>query len=348
MPTDDLRFMRRALALARRGTGAVWPNPKVGCVVVKDGKIVGEGWHARCGGPHAEAAALRHAAESVRGSTVYATLEPCTAHPGKRTPPCAPALLAAGAARVVIATPDPNPAVSGRGIELLRDCGVRVAVGLLAREARGINRDFFQRMERGRPHVILKTALSLDGQAHAAGGASQWITSSAARKLVHRMRSQADAVLVGVGTVLADDPALTSHGSGKDPVRIVLDARLRTPRRSRLLDGQAPTWIFSSARGRRRNAEIIRLPARGGRLPLRSVLAELSRRGIGTLLVEGGPTVHASFLAEGLVDEARVFIAPKLLSGSRDPNRAPTLKNPRLRKTGPDYLFYGKVTCSRE
>lgn len=340
---SEARFMRRALALAKRGQDRVWPNPKVGCVLVKDGRVVGEGWHQFYGGPHAEASALRRAGKKARGSTAYVTLEPCCAHPGKITPPCAPALIAAGVSRVAAAARDPNPGVSGRGLGMLRRAGVRTSAGLCAREARTLNKEFFLRMRRGRPYVILKAALSLDGKAYASGGKSRWITGPAARRSARRMRAEADAVLVGIGTVLADDPALTSHGLGKNPVRVVLDSRLRTPRRARILDGKAPTWIFTASPRKLPGAETIRLKAEKGRIPLREVLAVLARRAVKTLLVEGGPGVHASFLAEGLVDEARVFVSPKLLSGASDPDQAPRLKKARLKKVGPDFLFYGKV-----
>ncbi len=340
---DDLPFMRRALALAERGGRAVSPNPMVGCVLVKGGRVIAEGRHRRFGGPHAEAEALAKAGARARGATMYVTLEPCVAHAGKKTPPCAAAAAAAGLRRVVVAVRDPNPAVAGRGLSALRRVGARVEVGLCAGQAERLNRGFFSRMRRGRPWVILKAALSLDGRMACANGRSQWITGSSARKAAHRMRAESDAVLVGAGTVLADDPRLTSRLGGRQPLRVVLDSALRTPPRARILDGRAPTLIFSSKTGRRRNAEVLRAPGRGGRLDLRAVLRELSRRGIGTLLVEGGPTVQAEFLRRGLVDEAAVFISPKLISGADDPNRAPRLIGHRLRKIGDDFLFSGPV-----
>lgn len=335
--------MRRALALARRGGRAVFPNPKVGCVLVKDRRAIAEGWHKKFGGPHAEAAALKKAGRAARGATAYVNLEPCCAHPGKKTPPCAPALVKAGVSRVVAAMKDPNPAVAGNGLALLERAGVSTRVGLCAREAVAANADFFRRMQAPRPYVILKTALSLDGLARTASGKSKWITSPAARRAGRKLRSECDAILVGVGTVLADDPSLTALGGRRNPLRAVLDARGRTPRGANVLDGAAPTIIFTASGTTFSGAETVRVPARSGRLDLTAVLRVLSRRGVKRLLVEGGPTVHAAFLAAGLVDEARVFLSPKLLAGAADPNRAPRLSAPRVRKIGPDFLFYGRV-----
>lgn len=332
--------MRRALRLARRGGKAVYPNPKVGCVIVAGGKIVGEGFHARYGGPHAEAEALKQAGKKARGATVFVTLEPCRAHPGKKTPPCADALIKAGVAQVVAATKDP----SGGGLAALKKAGLKTTVGLLGGEAKQLNRDFFARMEKTRPHVILKTALSLDGRAHTASGRSKWITGPRARQEAHKLRAACDAVLVGSGTVLADDPSLTSHGAGKNPLRVILDTHLRTPPRSRCLDAAAPTIIFTASSKRLSGAETVRVPASKDGVDLKSVLKTLARRGVATLLVEGGPCVHAAFLAAGVVDEAQVFLAPKLILGADDPNRAPALMNPRLRRVGRDYLVSGKVS----
>lgn len=340
---EEEHFMRRALALARRGAKTAAPNPMVGCVVVSQGRVVGEGYHRRFGGPHAEVYALRAAGAKARGSTVYVTLEPCSGHPGKKTPPCAPALIEAKVGRVIAAMKDPNPLVCGRGLAQLRRAAIPTRVGLCAADAEILNRPFVTRMKLNRPYIILKTALSLDGKAAAASGRSRWITGPAARRWAHKLRAQADAVLVGVGTVLADDPALTSHGAGKNPVRVVLDTRLRTPKKSRLLDGSAPTWIFTASSSKIKGAETIRVPAEGRRVDLRSVVKILARRGISTLLIEGGPTVHASFLAHDFVDKAFVFLAPKLISGARDPNRAPRLGRPRFQKVGADFLVSGDV-----
>lgn len=340
--------MTLALRLAQRGRKAAFPNPMVGCLLVKDGKIVGQGFHAEFGGPHAEVVALAAAGSQARGSTAYVTLEPCCAHPGKKTPPCAPALVNAGVSRVVAAGHDPNPGVSGGGFKVLRQAGLRAKVGVLAAQAERMNAGFFTRMRRGRPRVVLKTALSLDGRSCAEGGRSRWITGPASRGLTHKLRAGCDAILVGVGTVLADDPSLTSHGAGKDPLRVVLDTRLRLPARARILRGPAKTVIFTASSKKLRGAEVVRVKPVGGRLPLKLILAELARRGVERLLVEGGPTIHASFLREGFVDEAQVFIAPKLLSGTKDPNSAPRLAPLRVQRSGADYLFSGKVIFSQD
>jgi diaminohydroxyphosphoribosylaminopyrimidine deaminase/5-amino-6-(5-phosphoribosylamino)uracil reductase len=340
---EDERWMRRALVLAARGGRECWPNPRVGCVLVKNGRVVGEGWHRRFGGPHAEAIALAKAGARARGATVYLTLEPCRAHPGKKTPPCADALKTAGVKRLVAAMRDPNPKMSGRGFDLLRRAGARVQCGLLGDQAAAINGPFIARMRDRRPWVILKSALSLDGRAFARGGDSRWITGPAAREAVHELRSRVDAVLVGIGTVLQDDPALTAHGAGQDPLPVVLDARLRLPKRARLLRGSRTPLVFTARGGELLGAEVLRAPSRDGRLDLKAVLAELSRRGVGTLLVEGGPTVHASFLEQGLADEVWAFFAPKLLAGTADPNRAPVVRAPRLSRLGPDFLFSGRL-----
>jgi len=272
----DSLFMKRALGLARKATQKVHPNPKVGCVIVMDGAIVGEGFHARYGGPHAEAVALAKAGKRARGATAYVTLEPCCPHPGKKTPPCVEALIRAKVARVVAATRDPNPDVAGRSLAALRRAGIAVSLGLMSREAERLNVDFFARMRRARPHVILKTALSLDGKAAAVGGASRWVTGSKARKLVHALRAECDAILVGGGTALKDDPALTAHGAGKDPLRVVLEGKRRLPARLKLLRDGKPTIIFSPRPGPGR----IAIPSRGGRVDLRAALRALARRGV--------------------------------------------------------------------
>ncbi|MBI4370829.1 MAG: bifunctional diaminohydroxyphosphoribosylaminopyrimidine deaminase/5-amino-6-(5-phosphoribosylamino)uracil reductase RibD [Elusimicrobia bacterium] len=326
---QDLSFLRRALALATRAAPrAASPNPRVGCVLVKGGRVVGQGAHRRLGGPHAEAAALAQAGRRAAGATAYVTLEPCAAFAGKKTGSCAQALAEAGMRRVVCVSSDPNHKVRGRGLKLLRRAGARVELAPgLAAEAEALNCGFFSRWRRGRPWVVLKAALSLDGKAATAAGRSRWITGPAARAAVHRLRAELDAVLVGAGTIRADDPALTAHGAGRDPLRVVLAGRSPLPKRAKIFDGRAPTLVYS---GR-------------GKISLRVVLRDLARRGVGTLLVEGGPTVHAAFLRAGLADEVRVFLSPKLLGGADDPNAAPRLKAPRLSRVGGDWLIQGML-----
>ena len=354
----DERWMREALALAARGAGRVSPNPLVGCVLVKDGRAVARGWHDRFGGPHAEAAALKAAGRRARGATAYVNLEPCC-HFGK-TPPCTRALAAAGVRKVVAAMPDPNPRVSGRGFAELRRSGVAVAVGVLRAEAQRLNRAFAVNMTLERPYVILKAAASLDGKIATAAGESKWITSEDARREAHRLRAASDAVLVGINTILKDDPELTSHGQGRDPVRVVLDTDLKVPPRARILRG-GPTTVIATARRSfpkvsRLKSEhlcLIRVRKKGRRIDLRDVLSQLWRMGLGTVLVEGGAETHTSFLREGLVDEVRIFLAPRLIGGNGARTffegedlplaRSLRLAESEVRPVGPDFLFTGVV-----
>jgi diaminohydroxyphosphoribosylaminopyrimidine deaminase / 5-amino-6-(5-phosphoribosylamino)uracil reductase len=326
---EESRFLERALTLAARvAPRAVSPNPRVGCVIVKNGRVIGEGAHSHFGDAHAEIAALKKAGLRAKGAAAYVTMEPCAAFPGKKTPSCASALISAGVKRVVFISLDPNPKVAGRGAALLRRAGIRVERRPdLAAESEALNRGFFSRMRRGRPWVILKTALSLDGKAAAASGRSRWVTGKKARSAVHEMRAELDAILVGAGTVLADDPALTAHGAGPNPLRVVLAGRRPLPADARVFDDAAPTVVYR-----------VKRPA-----DLRAAMKDLAREGVGTLLLEGGPTIHAAFLRAGLVDEARVFLAPKLLSGANDPNTAPKLKTPRLSRVGDDWLIQGII-----
>jgi diaminohydroxyphosphoribosylaminopyrimidine deaminase/5-amino-6-(5-phosphoribosylamino)uracil reductase len=316
--------LARAFALARRvNPRSTSPNPRVGCVLVKNGRVVAEAAHRLFGAPHAEALVLAKAGSRAKGATAYLTMEPCAHFPGKKTPSCAASLEAAGVRRVVCASLDPNPKVAGRGLALLRRAGIKVERDPAWQDAaESLNRGFFSRMRRGRPWVILKTALSLDGKAATPNGKSRWVTGPRARAAVHAFRAEYDAILVGAGTVLADDPALTAHGAGLNPVRVVLAGRRRLSPKARVFDSSAPTLAYR-------------------RKPLAHVLRNLSRRGVGTLLVEGGPTVHASFLRAGLVDEAKIFLAPKLLSGALDPNNAPRMKAPKVSRLGQDWLIEG-------
>jgi diaminohydroxyphosphoribosylaminopyrimidine deaminase/5-amino-6-(5-phosphoribosylamino)uracil reductase len=314
--------MALALALGQRGLGNTWPNPAVGAVVVRDEAsgpvIVGRGWTQAGGRPHAETEALRRAGEAARGATLYVTLEPCSHH-GK-TPPCVDAIVAAGITRVVSAVEDANPEVAGRGHAKLRAAGIAVEVGEGAARARRDHAGHFRRMRDGRPHVTLKLAVSADGKAGLAGRKPVAITGEAVRERVHLMRAMHDAILIGVGTALSDDPALTCRLPGmaqRSPVRVVLDASLRLPLESRLVQTaqQAPVWVFAgpSADKAREDAlssfgvEVLRLDAPGGRFGLTMVLRALADRGITRLMVEGGPIVAAAFIDADLVDEAALF-----------------------------------------
>lgn len=323
MTPGDARFMRRALLLARRGEGETNPNPMVGCVVVRAGRIVGEGFHARAGGPHAEVVALTGAGRRALGATVYVNLEPC-AHRG-RTGPCAPRLADAGVRRVVAAMRDPNPLVAGRGLALLRRRGVEVELGVLEEEARRLNERFAVAAPRKRPFVALKAALTLDGRIATAAGDSKWITSAEQRRQARALRRLYDAVLVGIGTVLADDPTLLPQPRTRRPyLRIVLDSGLRLPRHSRLVQGarRAPVWALcrQAAATRRRALEaagvrVLRIPGRGPRVALHAALRVLRREGVWSVMVEGGGEVLGSFLRQRLFDQVLLFRAPLLLGG---------------------------------
>ena len=327
-PAADERFMTLALTLGRRGLGNTWPNPAVGAVVVKDGVIVGRGWTQPGGRPHAETQALKQAGRAARGATLYATLEPCSHH-GK-TPPCTDAIIRAGIVRVVSAMDDPNPEVAGQGLAKLRERKIAVESGLGAEAAKHAHVGHVTRMTKGRPHVMLKLAVSADGKIGAAGRKPIAITGPEARERVFQMRAMSDAILVGMGTVLSDDPALTCRLPGmmeRSPVRVLLDARLRVPISTGVVATahDAPTWIFgdtkASAMGeevlRAKGVEVFRVEGAEGRLDLAAILKVLAERGITRLMVEGGSTVAASFVKADLVDEAALFRAPKQIGAGR-------------------------------
>ncbi|WP_349657030.1 bifunctional diaminohydroxyphosphoribosylaminopyrimidine deaminase/5-amino-6-(5-phosphoribosylamino)uracil reductase RibD [Xanthomonas sp. 10-10] len=321
---DDHRWMAQALRLAERGAYTTRPNPMVGCVIVRDGVCVGEGFHQRAGGPHAEVFALRAAGEHARGATAYVTLEPC-AHYG-RTPPCALALIEAGVARVVAAMADPFPQVNGGGFALLREAGIEVVAGVLQAQARELNRGFLSRVERGRPWLRVKLGASLDGRTALANGHSKWITGAHARADVQRWRARAGAILTGAGTVLADDPAMTVR-LGDDtpfvpPLRVVLDARLRTLECGNIRQGDAPTLYLHGHADRApslQSAEFVGMPLQEGRLDPGAVLALLAERGINEVHAEAGATLSGALLQAGLVDELLVYMAPVLLGDTARP-----------------------------
>lgn len=315
----DHEFMAQALRLAERGLLTTTPNPRVGCLLVKDGRIIGEGWHERAGEPHAEIHALHAAGVQAAGATAYVTLEPCSHH--GRTPPCCEALLAAGVTRVVAAMEDPNPLVAGQGLAWLKDAGVETACGLLAEQARELNIGFVSRMTRGRPWVRLKAAASLDGRTALDSGESQWITGADARRDGHRWRARACAILTGIGTVRDDDPQLTVRDvdTPRQPLRVVVDSRLEIGPQARILAG-GRTLVAAAVDDRLQasvveaaGAEVICLPDQSGKVDLMALMRELGQRGINEVHVEAGFKLNGSLLATGLVDELLLYMAPSLL-----------------------------------
>ena len=371
---DDGRFLRLALRLAARGAGETSPNPMVGAVLVRSGRVVGRGFHTRAGAPHAEAVALEHAGWRARGAVLYVNLEPCC-HFG-RTPPCVDAIVGAGVREVVACMRDPDPRVRGKGFRALAAAGVRVRVGQLEHEARRLNERFLRRMAAGRPYVTLKAGMSLDGRIATRTGESKWITSGPARAQARELRRQHDAVMVGVNTVLRDDPRLAAtpmrRGRGRalqetGPARVVLDARLRTPAGARLLRGGDGPPIIVTLRGasesRRRRLEkagalVLEVSGRDGRVGVGAALRELGRRGITSVLIEGGSEVLGSALDERLGDRLVVFIAGRLIGGRRALpvfggrgaarlRRAPRLKEITIRTIGPDLRIEGRLVFTR-
>ncbi len=337
--SSDFTFMARAIQLVKKGQYTTHPNPRVGCVIVKDDKIIGEGYHQKEGQPHAEINALRDVANGdTKGATAYVTLEPCS-HTGK-TPPCANALIESQISRVVIAMQDPNPQVAGQGIQRLLDAGITVEVGILEEQARALNVGFIKRMEQGLPWVRIKLAMSLDGRTAMASGESQWITGSAAREDVQRLRAKADAILTGSGTVLEDDPSLnvriTSEELGLDsqlgtgleyqqPLRVVLDSTLRIPKQAKMLSLDGKTLIYTCVDESEKSlalnnvgAEIVVLKSDNNKIPLKTVLQDLAKQQINEIHVEAGATLCGALLQENLVDEIVVYMAPTIMgSGAR-------------------------------
>ena len=355
---SDEYYMWRVLALARRGQGHVSPNPMVGAVVVSpDGEILAKGYHRRYGDLHAERVALEKLGYRAKGCTLYVNLEPCC-HYGK-TPPCTEAILESGVKRVVVAVLDPNPQVSGRGVQILRDHGVEVTVGVLEKQARWLNRGFFKWIRTGRPYVILKWAQTLDGKIATDTGDSKWVSCSVSLRYAHRLRAESDAVLVGRQTALKDDPRLNVRlVKGKDPLRVVLDTDLTLPSNLKLFDGSVKTLVFTACQDQKRikslesdTVEVVRVSRKGDGLALDEVLDELGKRGITKLLVEGGGRVHASFVKEKLFDEVQAVVALKLLGsgvscvgalGIERMAEAVKLRLVGCRKLGEDILLVGR------
>jgi diaminohydroxyphosphoribosylaminopyrimidine deaminase/5-amino-6-(5-phosphoribosylamino)uracil reductase len=361
---SDADFLRRALEQAERGRGLTSPNPLVGAVVVRDGRIVGEGAHLRAGGPHAEVEALTEAGEAARGATLYVTLEPCNHH--GRTPPCAPAVVRAGITRVVAALRDPNLNVHGGGVDLLRHAGLEVEVGVLAAEAERQNRAWLTAMRERRPHVTLKAAATLDGKIADVHGASRWITGEAARRQVHRMRAESDAIIVGVTTALRDDPSLTVRLDApwpREPYRVVLDTHARLSPEARVIHAGAPARaliaVGASAASspvaalEAAGATVVRCPLRDGRVDVSALLTRLFDLEVRAVLVEGGGEVHAAFLDASVVDRVALFVAPLLLGGraapgviggeGRELKSALRLGRPEVSVFGDDLLIEGDV-----
>jgi len=320
----DHKYIARALQLAERGLYSTDPNPRVGCVLVRDGVVVGEGWHQRAGGPHAEINALQQAGAQAAGATAYVTLEPCSHH--GRTPPCSTALIAAGVARVVAAMQDPNPRVAGSGLQALQQAGIDTASGVLGAAAEALNPGFVKRMRTGLPWVRCKLAMSLDGRTAMASGESQWITGPDARRDVHRLRARASAILTGIDTVLADDPALTvrleepAETAVRQPLRVVLDSRLRMPAAARLLGLPGETLLLTGVTQLEQHARLARagvtlatLPLQAGRLDLAAVLRHLGELELNEIHVEAGATLCGALLRAGLLDELVVYMAPHLM-----------------------------------
>jgi diaminohydroxyphosphoribosylaminopyrimidine deaminase/5-amino-6-(5-phosphoribosylamino)uracil reductase len=361
----DENYMRRAIILARKGVGRTAPNPAVGCVIVRDGSIVGEGWHRRAGTPHAEVHALVQAGALARGADVYVTLEPC-AHCGK-TPPCAATLIAAGVGRVIAGMVDPNPKVCGKGMEMLRAAGIPVTIGVLEQECRLLNEPFIKHVTTGLPFVICKVALTLDGRIATATGDSKWVTNEQSRRYVHRLRSSVDAIMVGSGTVRADDPELTSRiPGGRDPLRVIVDSALSLPAESKVfhLDSPVRTVVATlapSAGGagmlEALGVEVLACGASKGRVDLVDLMRQLGARGVQSILLEGGATLAGEALRQGLIDKFLFFYASKIVGGEAPgPFAGPgaetmaaalRLRDLRLRRFGTDLLLtaYPEDAC---
>jgi diaminohydroxyphosphoribosylaminopyrimidine deaminase/5-amino-6-(5-phosphoribosylamino)uracil reductase len=369
---NDEHWMKRALRLAEAGRGKTSPNPMVGAVLVRRGRVVGEGYHAKVGEAHAEIIALHQAGENAKGAVLYLNLEPCT-HFG-RTPPCVPRVVRAGLKRAVIGMEDPNPLVNGKGIEALRKSGLDVKVGVLEKECQKLNEAFCKYILTKQPFVVLKAAATLDGKIATRNGESKWISGETSRRFVHRLRAQVDGVLVGIGTVLRDDPLLTSRmKEGKEPYRIIVDSRLKIPEDARVFE-HSPSEVILATTGsaprekierlEKKGARVLIIDSKGGRVDLRIGLKKLGEMGLMNILVEGGSQISGSFLDEGLIDKFLLFLSPKWLGDPQAPGifggrgvsklkEAVTLKKIKTKRIGEDilvegYLEWGKRSCLPE
>ncbi|WP_249755791.1 bifunctional diaminohydroxyphosphoribosylaminopyrimidine deaminase/5-amino-6-(5-phosphoribosylamino)uracil reductase RibD [Microvenator marinus] len=356
--SNDEAWMRRAIELARKGAGRTRPNPHVGCVVVRDGAVIAEGWHRKAGDVHAEVDALRKT-DDAQGATAYVNLEPCSHH--GRTPPCVDALVNARVSRVVVAMIDPDPRVSGRGIEHLRAHGIEVEVGVLEEEARYLNRGYLKLQRTQTPWVLAKWAMTLDGRISSTTGHSAWVTGEESRGLVHELRDELDAILVGAGTVRLDDPQLTCRREGgRNPTRVILDSLLSLEPTRRVFDSNADVLVYASVNApeqaehllKARGVKVVRVPRLAGGLDLQAILQDLGKRGIMSMLVEGGGAVHGSFFDAKLVDEVFAFVSPKIIGGELAPGPVGGLGIPRMdqslklskvqsRTLGEDFLIQG-------
>lgn len=368
MISSDFKYMKRALTLARKGVGKTSPNPAVGCVIVNNGVVVGEGWHKRAGGHHAEVHALLMAGDSARGADVYVTLEPCS-HTGK-TPPCCDALIKAGVKRVVAGMSDPNPFVNGKGFKSLELAGIQTSCGVQEDECRSLNRFFIKHVTTGLPFVTFKCAMTLDGKIASATGESRWISGEKSRLFVHKMRAENDAIMVGVDTVIADNPLLTvRHVKGKNPLRIIVDTHLRTPESAAVLEcgtafntiiATTESDILSHQRYTRMGANIIVCEEYDGRVSMPDLLGKLGGMGVQSILIEGGSRLAGDMLTKGLIDEFAVFIAPKIIgsdglspftmTGITSMDKAVRLKFGHITQIGQDVLVHAypeRTACSQ-
>lgn len=362
-----LKYMQMALNLAIKGGDKVFPNPKVGCIIVKDNKIVGSGCHEYFGGPHAEINALKEAGKSAAGADLYVTLEPC-AHWGK-TPPCCESIIKAKIKRVIACMKDPNPVTAGKGFARLRQNGIVVLTDIMKQEACKLNRQYIKSFENMYPakQIIVKSAISLDGKIAAYTGDSKWITSEKARKYVHKIRSNVDAIIVGVNTVIKDDPELTSHGQGKNPVRVIIDPQLRVPVKSRVFDKQSPAIIIYSKSKLKSKLDILKdkhvyllkiTASKKGLIDFKKIFNMLFKMSIYKILVEGGGETIAAALSSGMVDELALFMAPKIIGGRtaktfvegkgvKFVSNAINIENLKIKKIDNDYLLTGKINVHR-